>query len=214
MKQKAKKRKILKFELLSLDYQEVSEVYDECETAFKSYFFDPRVEEQIEEQEKKSIKKENNKNQQKESLRTSDEKCLEKKEHEKAEVEEEIVNGKSKKIVRKLFKAIALETHPDKLYGKSKEEIEDKEELYKKAARAARRNDEHELLEIAVYLGITDILDDSEIFLLLDKSMMNIKNKVSQMKNSVFWIWYHSTGKEKEKLEKYIEKQFGLKKRG
>ena len=99
------------------------------------------------------------------------------------------------------------------MYGKEPEEIQDKEELYKKAARAARRNDEHELLEIAVALSITDILDDTEIFLLLDKSMLSIKNKVSQMKNSIFWLWHHSSGKQKKQLENQIERQFGLKRR-
>lgn len=198
---------------MSLDYQEVHEVYEECETAFKTSFFDPRVEEQIKKQEKAEANKStDNKN----DMRTppvSDETGIEKTDVGVPEEEQFDESKITKKIVRKLFKAIALETHPDKLYGKSEEEIEDKEELYKKAARAARRNDEHELLEIAVSLGITDILDDTEIFLLLDKSMMNLKNKVSQMKNSLFWIWYHSSGNEREKLEKHIEMQFGLKKR-
>lgn len=212
MKEKSKKRKIRKFELLSLDYQDICEVYEDCETAFKTSFFDPKIEEQIKQQEKGRKEKQEEIPEEK-VQETSDETGMQ--ESDTVVVEEEIVDESkiTKKVVRKLFKAIALETHPDKLYGKDPKEISDKEELYKKAARAVRRNDEHELLEIAVALSITDILDDTEIFLLLDKSMMNIKNKVSQMKNSIFWIWYHSVGKAREKLEKQIEYQFGLKRR-
>lgn len=209
MNEKSKKRKLRKFELLSLDYQEVCEIYEECETAFKVAFFDPQVEEQIKKQEEK----ENIEPKVEVAPETSNETGIEK--SEASHEEKEFVDDSkiTKKIVRKLFKAIALETHPDKLFGKEPDEIKDKEELYKKAARAVRRNDEHELLEIAVSLGITDILGDTEVFLMLDKAMMNLKNKSSQKKNSIFWAWFHSSGKERERIEVQLEKQLGLKKR-
>jgi len=204
---------------LSLDYQDVCEVFDICETEFQKMFYDPKTEEQIKKQEEDAKKgREKNKDPKgvKESQCTDIGPALGEQSEESEDVKELVtVDEKkiSKKVVRKLFRAIALETHPDALYGEEPDEIEYKEGLYKKAARAAKRGDENELLEIAVSLGITDILDDTEIYLLLDKAMMSIKNKVSQMKNSIIWLWYHAKGSQKNIFEIQIQKQLGLKKR-
>jgi hypothetical protein len=222
LKTKNKKRKILKFELLSLDYQDVCDVFETCETEFHKNFFDPKLEEQIKEQEeamKKREEKDKENNAKEKEKKMSDSTDIQspnkqeqssEKESSELEVKEEKI---SKKVVRKLFRAIALETHPDALYGEDADTIEYKESLYKKAARAAKKGKEYELLEIAVSLGITDILNDTEIYLLLDKAMMNLKNKVHQLKNSIMWLWYHANGKQKNILEIQIQKQLGLKKR-
>jgi hypothetical protein len=222
LKRKNKKRKILKFELLSLDYQDVCEIFDVCEAEFKNKFYDPKIEEQIKQQEKEAAETDHKKNESSESVKEEGSGCTdigparEEKRKEGKDTEESGTvdeNKISKKVVRKLFRAIALETHPDALYGEHPDEIEYKEGLYKKAARAAKKGNENELLEIAVSLGLTDILNDMEIYLLLDKAMMNVKNKVSQIKNSIMWLWYHAKGNQKDILEIQIQKQLGLKKR-
>ena len=214
MKEKNKKRKILNFQLTSIDLQETEEIFEECETAFKDVFYDPRVEEQIQEQENRNTESEPEEKKEIETSNSTEiaESEYQHEEEDIAEVEEDI-EAKSKEVVKKLFKAIALETHPDKLIGEEEDEVFRKTELYKKAAHAAKKNREHELLEIAMSLGITQILDDIEVFLLLDKAMKVMKEKISQMRNSMYWAWFHAPESQRNMIETQIEKQIGLKKR-
>ena len=113
-----------------------------------------------------------------------------------------------------LFKKIALKTHPDKLLDKDEEEIEHLTELYKDAASAAEVGDGMALLEIAYELGIPVKIDPEKEVEWLNKKIEMLKETVSEMKNTAEWIWSHSDGSERDRVEEMIKSQLGFQIKG
>ena len=86
-------------------------------------------------------------------------------------------------ITNKLFKEIAVKTHPDK----SKRD----DEVFIRANKANEVNNLSELLDIANELNIeTDKYIDDEI--MLEQHSSELMTRINQIQAQVAWIWFHA----------------------
>jgi hypothetical protein len=131
-------------------------------------------------------------------------------EREENRVEHEDVLPEDKDL-KDLFKKIAIKTHPDKLRDIDKEDADFLTELYKEAASAAEMGDGMALLEIAYELGIKVNIDPSKEIEWLSKKILMLQEGVSEMKSTAEWIWGHSKGAERDRIEKMVTSQLGFK---
>jgi len=115
------------------------------------------------------------------------------------------------KDLRELFKKIALKSHPDKLRDSNDEEREYRTSLYKDAANAVKNGDGATLLEIAYELGVVFNIDADKEVKWLNKKIIDLEQSILQMKQTAEWIWYHSSGLNREIVEKRITDQLGFK---
>ena len=115
------------------------------------------------------------------------------------------------KDLRDLFKKIALKTHPDALLGEEEDEKEYLTEIYKDAAACAEEGDGMGLLEIAYELGLNIKIDPKKEIESLSSKILSLQEDLSEIKNTVEWIWGHSDGMERIRIEKKIQDQLGLK---
>lgn len=113
--------------------------------------------------------------------------------------------------LRELFKKIALKTHPDALLGEDEERKEYLTELYKEAASYAEVGDGMGLLEVAYELNLKVEIDTAKEIEWLSNKILSLQEDLSEIKNTVEWIWGQSDGMERVKVEKKIKDQLGLK---
>ena len=107
-----------------------------------------------------------------------------------------------KQLTTKLFKEIAVQTHPDK----NKSENND---VFVKANKANRKNDLSTLLSIAEDLNINvdKFVDNS---LLLEKHAQEIIDKIRHIKNQMAWVWYHVDDIRKPLVRKRIQQMLTI----
>ena len=131
-----------------------------------------------------------------EEVREVNAKCLERFFQDFAEVltediEEKVVETLPEKksfhaaehVTSKLFKEIAVKTHPDK--SKSKDEV------FIRANKANEVNNLSELLDIANELGIEiDKYIDDEI--MLEQHSSELMTRIKQIQAQVAWFWFHA----------------------
>lgn len=99
--------------------------------------------------------------------------------------------------MRKLWKSIAVATHPDKTGGDA-----DMTETYKRASRAWEDKKYEELISIAMDLGIqTEETDDSSVVLLSMRSDQ-IQDRISKIESSVLWQWRQAPQDRKDAIIK------------
>ena len=110
-----------------------------------------------------------------------------------------------------LFKKIAIKTHPDKLQDSDAEEVDYLTELYKEAASAAEVGDGMALLEIAYELDIKVNIDPKKESEWLNIKTEMLKGSIEEIKQTAEWIWYHSSGLNREVVEKMVTDQLGFK---
>ena len=109
--------------------------------------------------------------------------------------------------IRKIFKKIALKTHPDKLRDVDEDEVQELTELYKEAAEAASLSDGGELLMIAAALRIRIDIDFEKEVKWATEKITKLKNTTSNIKKTDAWLWFHSEGKQRKKIEKFINER-------
>jgi len=193
------KKTRLEFQMLNAEVLESELILEDCIDGFNDRFETGRKKEIIEESE--AIEN-SDRNFDKEEKRKQEEREENKEKHEEMRPED--------KDLRDLFKKIALKTHPDKLLDKDEEEVEHLTELYKDAASAAEVGDGMALLEIAYELGIPVKIDPEKEAEWLKKKIEMLKETVSEMKNTAEWIWSHSDGSERDRVESMITSQLGF----
>ena len=92
---------------------------------------------------------------------------------------------------KKLYRKIALMTHPDRLAVLPPDEREDKTSVLLEANKAIEDKEYWKLVECAMFLGI-DIPDDIKYNVtMLQGKIKQYKNKVEEIKKSVAWEWFH-----------------------
>ena len=92
---------------------------------------------------------------------------------------------------KKLYRKIALMTHPDRLALLPPDEREDKTNVLLEANKAVEDKEYWKLVECAMFLGI-DIPDDIKYDIaILQEKIKKYKSKVKDIKKSVAWEWYH-----------------------
>jgi hypothetical protein len=197
------KKTRLEFQMLNAEVLESELILEDCIDGFNDRFETGRKKEIVEESE--AIEN-SDRNFDKEEKRKQKEREENREKHEEVMPED--------KDLRDLFKKIALKTHPDKLLDKDEEEIEHLTELYKDAASAAEVGDGMALLEIAYELGIPVKIDPEKEVEWLNKKIEMLKETVSEMKNTAEWIWSHSDGSERDRVEEMIKSQLGFQIKG
>ncbi len=193
------KKTRLEFQMLNAEVLESELILEDCIDGFNDRFETGRKKEIVEESE--AIEN-SDRNFDKEEKRKQKEREENREKHEEVMPED--------KDLRDLFKKIALKTHPDKLLDKDEEEVEHLTELYKDAASAAEVGDGMALLEIAYELGIPVKIDPEKEAEWLKKKIEMLKEIVSEMKNTAEWIWSHSDGSERDRVESMITSQLGF----
>ena len=114
----------------------------------------------------------------------------------KIEIEEDTVAKKPDENTLKLFKDIALKTHPDKKLTKT-------DELFVKANEAKEKNDLSTLIDIAEELDINvdEYVNDP---LLLETYIGELNREIQGLKVQLAWIWFHASEEEKIPLRDVI----------
>ena len=106
---------------------------------------------------------------------------------------------------KKLYRSITLKTHPDKLLNLSEKEREEKVKIYTAAVNDYASRNYSNLVIHAIDLEIS--LPDSEDITSILKSKCNdIEKDIEKIKQTLFWIWYHSDADQRrEILRKFVE---------
>ena len=185
------KRMRLQFQMTSAEIIESELILEECMFEFNNRFETGRKQRIVEESEATDVSKSREK------------------EREDHRVEHEDVLPEDKDL-KDLFKKIALKTHPDKLRDMDEDDADMLTELYKEAAGAAEVGDGMALLEIAYELGIKVSIDPEKEVEWLSRKIISLQEDVSEMKNTAEWIWGHSDGAERERVEKMVINQLGF----
>ena len=196
------KKTRLEFQMFSAEVLESEMILDECIEDFNDRFETGRDKKIVEESEAQEIAK-SERSFEKEQERIEKEKEKNREEHKDVLPED--------KDLRKLFKKIALKTHPDKLLNMDEDEAEHRTELYKDATAAAEGGDGMALLEIAYELGIKVKIDPEKETEWLNRKIEMLKQNISEMKSTAEWIWSHSDGAERRRVESMIQDQLGFK---
>ena len=196
------KKMRLQFQMTSAELLESELILEECMFDFNERFETGREPKLVEESEAQEIARSER------SFEAEEER--KEKEREENRVEHEDVLPEDKDL-KNLFKKIALKTHPDKLRDMDDDEADQLTELYKEAAGAAEVGDGMALLEIAYELGIKVDIDPAKEVDWLSKKILMLQEDISEMRNTAEWIWGHSDGAERVRIEKMVMDQLGFK---
>ena len=196
------KKMRLQFQMTSAELLESELILEECMFDFNERFETGREPKLVEENEAQEIARSER------SFEAEEER--KEKEREENRVEHEDVLPEDKDL-KNLFKKIALKTHPDKLRDMDDDEADQLTELYKEAAGAAEVGDGMALLEIAYELGIKVDIDPAKEVEWLSKKILMLQEDISEMRNTAEWIWGHSDGAERVRIEKMVLDQLGFK---
>lgn len=96
--------------------------------------------------------------------------------------------------MKKIYRKIVTDTHPDKLVNAkiSEKEHSKKNEAYIKATVAFNKKDEDALIEIAVDLELEIDLPDEQIAKSLRSRGGKLEDQIAKIKSSPEWYWAHS----------------------
>jgi hypothetical protein len=124
------------------------------------------------------------------------------------EVDEIDIDDK-KGIIKKLYRKIASETHPDKLVasGFSQGEVERKESIFKKAKEAYERDNWYTLYSVAVDLGIEVGEVDEKHIDWIEEDIKLTMGRISKMGQLFIWVWYTSDDEGKKRVMDQYFKQ-------
>ena len=114
---------------------------------------------------------------------------------------------KADEDMKKIYRKIALSTHPDKLLGVDQHEAEHKIELYKSAVSAMENRDGGGLLKIAHELNIEIDMDFEKEIMWIEKKVAELQDEINRLYKSDAWLWYHSEGEKKENIEKFVKER-------
>ena len=96
--------------------------------------------------------------------------------------------------LKKIYRKIVIETHPDKLINAkiSEKERNNKSEAYIKATTAFDKKDEDTLIEVAVDLELDIDLPDERIAKSLRARGKKLEDQIVKIKSSPEWYWAHA----------------------
>lgn len=96
--------------------------------------------------------------------------------------------------MKKIYRKIVIDTHPDKLINAqiSEKERSKKNEAYIKATAAFEKKDEDVLVEIAVDLDLDIDLPDEQIAKSLRSRGKKLEELIVKIKSSPEWYWAHA----------------------
>lgn len=104
---------------------------------------------------------------------------------------------------KKLYRKVTLQTHPDRLIDAPEEERIKKTKVYTRVTEAYAREDYSILVLEALDLGLS-LPETEEVVNILKGKCTKLKSELKEMKDSLYWIWYHSD----ENIRRDILKRF------
>ena len=112
-------------------------------------------------------------------------------------------------MIKKLYRKIASETHPDKLVasGFSQREVERKEQIFMKAKEAYERENWYMIYSIAIDLGISPGDIDEKHIDWIEEDVKLTMGRISRIGQLFVWVWYTSPDEQKEKVMDQYFKQ-------
>jgi len=117
---------------------------------------------------------------------------------ESEEIELQVDEEKNKDL-KKLYRKIAIATHPDKTGS------DDYSDIFNKAAQAYKSNDLAQLLNIAGNLNIEIIELSRESLLLLEDNIKSLAADINILKDNTAWYWSNAkTEEEKEAILEFV----------
>ena len=171
----------------------------------------PTPKQSVESSDKSLVKSSNSSekinNETTENLKANHQNSHQEKESKTEEKEEE--TSEAPTWMKKLFKKIALETHPDKISSRddlSEYQKKEREIFYKKAVDSIENIDEMAIVEIAILLGIDPGVAEKKQLELISKEIEKIMSEIDSYRNLVAWTWGETIGETETrfKLLKYI----------
>ena len=108
--------------------------------------------------------------------------------------------------IKKMFKSIAKEVHPDKLGSLSQEEKQKKKDMYQNARRALEEEDFASLYTICKHLNLELPEIDEEGIAKIEKQITSIKKEINIVKSTFMWQWLFAS--DKQAKESLIEQLF------
>ena len=93
---------------------------------------------------------------------------------------------------KRLYKQIAIATHPDKVAGHSLEQMLVSKFL--KAGKAYEEGEFEELVAMALELNIDVGMDDDAMLAMLEKQRSTLKGKITQTESTMAWVWGEAHG--------------------
>lgn len=100
--------------------------------------------------------------------------------------------------IKKMFKSIAKEVHPDKLVSLPQEEKQKKKDLYQAARRALEEEDFASLYTICKELDLELPEIDEEATAKIGKQISSVKMEINRLKSTFMWQWLFATTKEQK----------------
>jgi hypothetical protein len=195
----------MKFLYADLEYHEV--IFEESKEAFNKGLKDFMRRHNI----KGNIQDYQNKNQPEETkIKVKSEMDLNAEDYYNEPLKESKITDKE---LSKLFKEIAVQTHPDKLSkDMSPQEKSKKIDMFLKAKKAAEEDDWFKLQEVAMDLGLNLPPPTQNQLKLLKEKIQDIKAKIHKMSDTYAWKWYDmETIESKDQLMKhYMKIAFGI----
>lgn len=93
---------------------------------------------------------------------------------------------------KKLFKKIALMTHPDRVNDDlMKEKLR---QVFLRASKAVDAGNMDDLIGVALELNLDAGLDDEQLIPMLEGKIKKTKQEISQVESSIEWIWGEAYG--------------------
>lgn len=93
---------------------------------------------------------------------------------------------------KKLFKKIALMTHPDRI---NDEALREKlQRIFLRAGKALESNNMDDLIGVALELNLDSGLEDAALVPMLETKVKKTKEEIAEIENSVEWLWGESLG--------------------
>jgi len=104
----------------------------------------------------------------------------------------------------KVYKKIAMKTHPDRVKDESLVDFFDQ------ATQAMKENDWMTTLSIAFALDIKTPEFTEELRQKLQANILEINSKVKNLHNTAAWVWANTAEENKEKIRKSIRAMMGI----
>lgn len=126
--------------------------------------------------------------------------------------QEQIEQNKSLEL-KKLFRRIAEQTHPDKVRanGFSNKEVNRLEKVFKKALEAYKSNNWYILYSLATELDLPIQDPTQEQMEWLEDDIRNTLGLIAKISNQIAWVWYTGDGDGRQKtMANYFRQAYNI----
>tara|TARA_Y100001937_G_scaffold97984_1_gene133568 strand:- start:17774 stop:18451 length:678 start_codon:yes stop_codon:yes gene_type:complete len=123
------------------------------------------------------------------------------------DVQSKVESEEKEENIKKVFRKIVFEVHPDRLGGTSNFEKSAKKVLFEKARESFEKDDYYGIIEIAEQLNIDFPPPTSKQIEAMKLMNLEMEREIYTLKNSVVWQWHHADTDDvrKEIMDNYIE---------